>query len=173
MRFGTKRLPRRTPTTRRKRTKRLKAKKRLEELHDIQRAVAPRTFEGKGRLLPTHPCSNYLKTSGPPSSPMYSSAAGGPDDPRLQGKLSLQPSNSPWCKWSPLRRSPMVVVGDVTGRAAAMIGCYAKIVKNQRQVAPMSDISLAITVTRRSCSPRGVPLPIRWRISSPRLKPPA
>src|SRR5580704_15781789 len=67
-------------------------------------------------------------------------------------------------------KSPVVVVGDVTGRAAAMIGCHAKIVKNQRQVAPMSDKSIAITVARRSCSPRGVPLPIRWRMTSPRLK---
>ena len=67
----------------------------------------------------------------------------------------------------------MVVVGDVTGRAAAMIGCHAEIVTSQRRVAPMSEESVAITVARRSCNPRGVPLPIRWRMTSPRLKPPA
>jgi hypothetical protein len=30
-----------------------------------------------------------------------------------------------------------------------------------------------VTVAGRSCSPRGVPLPIRCRMTSPRLKPPA
>jgi hypothetical protein len=30
-----------------------------------------------------------------------------------------------------------------------------------------------MTVARRSCSPRGVPMPNRWRMTSPRLKPPA
>jgi len=65
----------------------------------------------------------------------------------------------------------VVVVGDVTGRAAAMIGSHAEIVTSQWRVAPMSEESVAITGARRSCSPRGVPLPIRWRMTSPRLKP--
>jgi hypothetical protein len=53
----------------------------------------------------------------------------------------------------------MVVVGDLTGRAAAIIGCDAATVRSQRRVAPRSDESIAITVARRTCSPRGVPLP--------------
>ena len=55
----------------------------------------------------------------------------------------------------------MMVVGEVTAPAAAMIGCHAEIVTSQWLVAPMSEESVAITVARRSCSPRGVPLPIR------------
>src|ERR1700687_3340603 len=65
-----------------------------------------------------------------------------------------------------------VVVGNVTGPAAALSGSHAEIVTSQRRVVPMSEESVAITVARRSCNPRGVPLPIRWRMTSPRLKPP-
>jgi hypothetical protein len=49
----------------------------------------------------------------------------------------------------------MMVGGEVTAPAAAMIGCHVEIVKGQWLVAPMSEESVAITVARRSCSPRG------------------
>jgi len=67
----------------------------------------------------------------------------------------------------------MVVIGDGSQRTAAMSGRHAEIATNQRRVAPRSSESVVMTVAGRSCSPRGVPLPIRWRMTSPRLKPPA
>src|SRR6202795_4640605 len=45
-------------------------------------------------------------------------------------------------------------------------------IATQHRVAPRSIISVVMTITGRSCSPRGVPLPISWRMTSPRLKPP-
>ncbi len=68
---------------------------------------------------------------------------------------------------------PMVMIGDGDQRTAAMSGRHAEIVTSQRRVAPRSIKSAAMTVAGRSCSPRGVPRPIRWRMTSPRLKPPA
>ena len=66
----------------------------------------------------------------------------------------------------------MVVIGDGNQRTVPMSGCEAKIATSQRRVAPRSIISVVMTIPGRSCSPRGVPLPIRWRMTSPRLKPP-
>ena len=51
-----------------------------------------------------------------------------------------------------------------------MMGCHAEIVTSQWQVAPMSKENVATMVARRSCSPRGVPLPIRRRITSPEIE---
>ena len=65
----------------------------------------------------------------------------------------------------------MVVIGDGNQRTAAMSGCHAEIATSQRRVAPRSTKSAAMTVAGRSCSPRGVPMPIGWRMTSPRLKP--
>jgi hypothetical protein len=68
----------------------------------------------------------------------------------------------------------VVVMGNANLRIAPMSGCHAeKIAISQRRRAPKSKENVAITVAGRSCSPRGVPLPIRWRMTSPRLKPPA
>jgi hypothetical protein len=67
----------------------------------------------------------------------------------------------------------VVVIGDGNQRTAAMSGCYAEIATNQHRGAPRSIESVVMTIAGRSCSPRGVPLPIRWRMTSPRLKPPA
>ena len=64
----------------------------------------------------------------------------------------------------------MVVIGDGYQRTAAW--CHAEIATSQRRGAPRSIKSVVITLAGRSCSPRGVPLPIRWRMTSPRLKPP-
>ena len=66
----------------------------------------------------------------------------------------------------------MVVIGDGNQRTAAMSGCHAEIATSQSRGAPKSNRNAAMTVAERSCSPRGVPLPIRWRMTSPRLKPP-
>ena len=67
----------------------------------------------------------------------------------------------------------MVVIGDGNQRTAAMSGCHAEIATSQRRGAPKNIKSVVMKVAGRSCSPRGVPLPIRWRMTSPRLKPPA
>jgi G8 domain len=67
----------------------------------------------------------------------------------------------------------VVVIGGGNQRTAAMSGRHAEIAASQRRGAPRSSKSEAMTVARRSCSPRGVPRPIRWRMTSPRLKPPA
>src|ERR1022692_4513902 len=63
--------------------------------------------------------------------------------------------------------------GDGELRTAAMSGCHAEIATSQRRGAPRSIKCVVMTIAGRSCSPRGVPLPIRWRMTSPRLKPPA
>ena len=67
----------------------------------------------------------------------------------------------------------MVVIGDGNQRTDAMSGCHAEIATSQHRVAPKNITSVVMKVAGRSCSPRGVPLPIRWRMTSPRLKPPA
>ena len=67
----------------------------------------------------------------------------------------------------------MVVIGDGNQRTAAMGRYHGEIATSQRRVAPRSTKSAAMTVAGRSCSPRGVPMPNRWRMTSPRLKPPA
>ena len=64
---------------------------------------------------------------------------------------------------------PVVVIGDGSQRTAAMSGCHGEIAISQRRVAPRSAKSAAMTVAGRSCNPRGVPMPIWWRMTSPRL----
>ena len=66
---------------------------------------------------------------------------------------------------------PMVVFGEGDQSTAAMGRYHGEIAISQRRVARRSAKSAAMTVARRSCSPRGVPMPIRWRMTSPRLKP--
>ena len=62
----------------------------------------------------------------------------------------------------------MVVIGDGSQRTGAMSGCHGEIAISQRRVAPRSAKSAAMTVARRSCKPRGVPMPNRWRMTPPR-----
>ena len=65
-----------------------------------------------------------------------------------------------------------MVMGDGNQRTAAMSGRHEEIASSQRRGALKNTKIASMTVAGRPCSPRGVPLPIRWRMTSPRLKPP-